>query len=279
MKITRPTSTTAITTPDYWEGAWKYKNVPDVIDPHNDAPENHYYQVMHAIFVRALGARCSPGARLIEIGCGGSRWLPYFHRTFGYAVSGIDYTVEGTRLSQLILDKVGINGRIVQSDLFEPPLDLVEQFEVVVSFGLVEHFKNTSQVVSACARYLRPGGQMITLVPTMRGLYGTAYRILRPDVYRKHIPQSQTMLAKAHSDAGLSITHSCYVLGLPGVVDAASMSGVPGRMALAVSRLYWRLERSGFGVPPNRFTSPYALCIATKPLRPASTNEHVVNIS
>ncbi len=126
MKITRPTAATAINTPDYWDEAWKYKNVSVAIDPDNDAPENHHYQVMHAIFVRALGARCSPGARLIEIGCGGSRWLPYFHRTFGYAVSGIDYSVEGTRLSQLILDKAGTSGRIVQSDLFEPPLDLVE---------------------------------------------------------------------------------------------------------------------------------------------------------
>ncbi len=120
---------------------------------------------------------------------------------------------------------------------------------------------------------------MITLVPTMRGTYGAAYRILHPDVYREHIPQNQAMLAKAHSDAGLSITYSCYVLGLPGVVDATSMSGVPGRTALAVSRLYWRLERSGFGVPPNLFTSPYALCVATKPLLPTSPSERVVNIS
>ena len=266
MKHIRPISPNAITTRDYWEDAWKYKNVPDAIDPCNDAPENHYYQVMHALFVRALGARCPRGARLIEIGCGGSRWLPYFHRAFGYAVSGIDYTVAGIRLSQLILDKAGVNGRLAQSDLFEPPPDWIEQYDVVVSFGLVEHFENTAQVVSACAHYLRPGGQMITLVPTMRGLYGAAYRILRPTIYSKHIPQTQATLVQAHSNAGLNITYSGYVLGLPGIVDASATPSLPGSMAFAASRLYWRLERSGFGIPPNRFTSPYALCIATKPL-------------
>ena len=279
MKHTDHTCPNAITTLDYWEDTWKCGDVPDAIDPRNDAPENHYYQVLHALFVRALGAHCPPGARLIEIGCGGSRWLPYFHRAFGYAVSGIDYTVAGVRLSQLILDKAGVNSRIVQSDLFEPPPDWIEQFDVVVSFGLVEHFKNTSQVVSAGAHYLRPGGKMITLVPTMRGLYGAAYRILRPAIYRKHVPQSRTTLARAHSDAGLSVTHSGYVLGLPGIVSAPATPGLLGRMAFAISRLYWRLERSGLGIPPNRLTSPYALCIATKPLRPASANEHVVNIS
>jgi len=264
MKNTPNTSPNAITTPDYWEDAWAHTDVPDAIDPSGDAPENHYYQVMHVLFARALGAHCAPSARLIEVGCGGSRWLPYFHRAFGYEVSGIDYTAAGIHLSQSILDKAGVHARIVQADLFEPPSDMIEQFDVVVSFGLVEHFENTSHVVSACARYLRPGGQMITLVPTMRGLYGLAYRLLRPAVYCKHIPHSRETLAQAHTDAGLNVTHCDYVLGLPGILSASEPPGLPGRLAFAASRFYWGLERSGLGIPPNRFTSPYALCFATK---------------
>jgi len=264
MKNTSNTPPNAITTPDYWEDAWAHTDVPDAIDPSGDAPENHYYQVMQALFTRALGAHCAPGARLIEIGCGGSRWLPYFHRAFGYDVSGIDYTVAGVRLSQAILDKAGVSGRIVQGDLFEPPPDWIGRFDVVVSFGLVEHFENTSQVVSACARYLRPGGRMITLVPTMHGLYGLAYRLLRPAVYRKHIPHSRETLAQAHTNAGLNVTHCDYVLGLPGMISSPAGPGLPGHLAFAASSLYWKLERSGWGIPPNRYTSPYALCVATK---------------
>lgn len=266
MKSTIPTLPKAITTPDYWEDAWDHAEIPDAIDPRDDAPENHYYRVLHAHFARFLGAHCAPGARLIEIGCGGSRWLPYFQHAFGYDVSGIDYTVAGIRLSQSILDKAGVNAQIVQGDLFEPPSDWIEQFDVVISFGLVEHFENTSHVVSACARYLRPGGKMVTLVPTMHGLYGLAYRLLRPTVYRKHIPHTRETLARAHLDAGLNPLYSEYVLGLPGLLTAPAHPGMLNRMAFSVSRLYWRLERFGFGVPPNRFTSPYALCIATKPL-------------
>lgn len=266
MKDTPHTPPNAITTPDYWEEAWEHIDAPDAIDPRDIAPENHYFQVLHALFTRFLGVHCAPGARLIEIGCGGSRWLPYFHRAFGYNVSGIDYTVAGIRLSRAILDKARVNAQITQGDLFDPPPDWIEQFDVVVSFGLVEHFENTSQVIAACSRYLRPGGQMITLVPTMRGLYGLAYRLLRPDVYRKHIPHSRETLVRAHADAGLNITYSSYVLGLPGLLTAPASPSFPSRLAFAISRLYWRMERSGFGVPPNRFTSPYALCIATKPL-------------
>lgn len=265
MKKTSNISPSAITTLDYWEDTWANKDVPDAIDPHQDAPENHYYRVMHSLITSALGAYCPPGARLIEIGCGGSRWLPYFHREFGYDISGIDYTVAGIRLSQAILDRAGIGGRVVQGDLFEPPPEWINRFDVVVSFGLVEHFENTAQVITACTRYLRPSGRIITLVPTMRGLYGLAYRLLRPSVYRKHIPHSRETLAQAHMDAGLNIISCNYVLGLPGIISAPISSGLFSGMAFAASRLYWKLERTGWGIPPNRYTSPHALCVAMKP--------------
>lgn len=266
MKKTCTNPPDAITTPDYWEKAWAQSDIPLAIDPSDLAPENYFYQMLHDLFTRHLGAHCQPGAKLIEIGCGGSRWLPYFHKSFGYEVSGIDYTVTGLELAQSILEKANVDGRLVHGDLFEIPPGWREQFDVVVSFGLVEHFENTSQVILACSRYLRPGGQMITLVPTMRGLYGLAYRMLRPAVYRKHIPHSVETLIKAHADAGLKLRYSGYILGLPGLLNATANAGLLSRMTVALSRLYWRLERSGFGVPPNRFTSPYALCILNKPL-------------
>jgi 2-polyprenyl-3-methyl-5-hydroxy-6-metoxy-1,4-benzoquinol methylase len=266
VKNTSNTSTNAITTPDYWEDNWAYTGIPDAINPNNEALDNHFYQVMHKWFVKVLGERCDAGARLIEIGCGGSCWLPYFHKEFGYEVSGIDYTMAGTRLSKLILDKAAVTGQVVQGDLFDPPPDWIEQFDVVVSFGLVEHFENTSHVVAACSRYLRPGGIMVTFVPTMLGLYGLAYRLLRPEVYNKHIPQSRKALVKAHQDAGLNVIHCEYVLGLPGIIKPPLSIGMFNRMAFALSCFYWKLERIGLGIPLNRFTSPFALCVVLKPM-------------
>lgn len=240
--------------------------MPDPVDPSIDSPEHWLQRALHAQFVRALGERCSPGARLIEIGCGGSRWLPYFHRTFGYEITGIDYSSSGIRLSRLILDKARIPATIVQGDLFEPPADMIERFDVVTSFGVVEHFDHTSQAIAACARYLRPGGTMITEVPTLRGPYGLAYRLLQPDVYRAHLPQSREALAKAHADAGLQVRSCDYILGLPvQLTRPPAHASVLRRLAFSLSGAYWHLERRGLGIPPNGVTSPYALCTATKP--------------
>ena len=36
-----------------------------------------------------------PSKRFLEVGCATGRWLIYFHRTFGYTVTGCDYSETG----------------------------------------------------------------------------------------------------------------------------------------------------------------------------------------
>lgn len=208
-----------ITTSGYWDSVWSQGLAADSINPFLNNPENHFYRKLHAIFLEALGAPSQTrGQSLIELGCGGSRWLPYFAAHFGYVVCGLDYSETGVELARANLELSGIGGDIRRGDLFEPPTAWLEQFDVVVSFGLVEHFRNTSEVVVACARYLRPGGLMFTLVPTMRGLDGLAYRVFNPSVYQKHVPQTRDTLTHAHHRAGLVVTNDGYILGLPVVL-------------------------------------------------------------
>lgn len=264
-----PAPPSELTTRDYWDGNWGSTTIPTPVDPDGETPESHYFAVMHGLFERARREGRTDGHRLLEVGCGGSRWLPYFRRAFGFDVHGIDFSLPGIDLANAILAKAGERAEIVHGDLFDPPAAWVEHFDMVVSFGLVEHFDDTSRAVSACSRYLRPGGAMVTLVPTMRGLYGAAYRVLNPAVYHKHVPQSAESLARAHATAGLTVRHACYVLGLPGLLTPPTTAGLARRIAFGISRAYWRLERSGLGIPPNRFTSPYAVIIATKPPSPA----------
>jgi SAM-dependent methyltransferase len=146
------------------------------------------------------------------------------------------------------------------------PSDMIEQLDVVTSFGVVEHFERTDHAVEACARYLLPGGMMLTAVPTMRGPYGLMYRLLQPEVYRSHVPQSREALAKAHLAAGVRVVDCIYVLGIPTVLTRpAPEASALWRLAFALSSSYFWLERCGWGVPSNGMTSPYVLCVAAKP--------------
>jgi hypothetical protein len=103
----------------------------------------------------------------------------------------------------------------------------------------------------------------------MRGLFGLAYRVANRAVYDTHIPLDIEALARAHRQAGLEVTSCRYLLGLPGVLgdfDQEQATFTLRNMIKWVSRCYWRLEEHGLGIPPNRLTSPYALCIAMKPV-------------
>ncbi|CAG4884166.1 protein of unknown function [Georgfuchsia toluolica] len=266
MKDTLDQASGRITTQQYWEAGWRDAALPGPLDPVHGS---YFSRLLHRCFKEALARQGTGNRRFIEIGCGTSHWLPYFCNEFGFTVSGIDYSPTGCANSREILRRAGCAGDIREGDMFAPPPQWLSHFDVVGSFGLVEHFKHTAAAVAACATYLRPGGCMITLVPTMRGLPGLAYRLARRAVYDTHVPLGIETLAQAHRQAGLEVASCRYLLGLPGVLGEFDTDEKPlsvRGMIKRISRGYWWLEERGLGVPPNRYTSPYALCIATKPV-------------
>jgi SAM-dependent methyltransferase len=209
------------------------------------------------------------GAQLIEIGAGASEWLPYLHSRFGFAVTGLDYSEVGCERARDNLARASTPGAIHQADMFKPPVELVERFDAVVSFGLIEHFSDTTSAVAACAAYAKSGGIVVTLIPNMKGLHGMLYRIYDKKVFDTHVPLSLKDLMRAHSEAGLEVVFGEYLLGLPGVMDQHRVEPVLSRRILRklvfhISRLYWGLEEHSFGVRENAFTSPYLICAARK---------------
>jgi 2-polyprenyl-3-methyl-5-hydroxy-6-metoxy-1,4-benzoquinol methylase len=50
-----------------------------------------------------------------------------------------------------MLRKAGVVGQVYCCDFFAPPGDLIGTFDVVISFGVAEHFQDTAE----CLRALR----------------------------------------------------------------------------------------------------------------------------
>ena len=73
----------------YWEAGWDGAEIGDSIDPDNFRFKDHVYRCFHRFFLRSFEPFETKGAELIEVGCGGSRWLPYFARRFGFHVTGL----------------------------------------------------------------------------------------------------------------------------------------------------------------------------------------------
>ena len=189
----------------YWESQWKQKGQRKAchLDVNKRNLRNFGRKGFHKLFFKFLND--SKAGRLIEIGCADSLWLPYFASSFDMEVTGIDYSPTGCDRAREVLKSVNIPGAIVEADLFRPPSNMLDAFDVLVSFGVVEHFSDPSVCICACGKFLHGGGTMITVIPNMTGLVGKIQKFLSPAVFNLHVPLAKEDLKEAHESAGLRV--------------------------------------------------------------------------
>lgn len=253
----------------YWDDVWQGQAIPDAFDPGVKTRHNHIHRGLHETFIE-LFAQHSHGTELLEIGAARSIWLPYFARTFGFHVSGIDYSQLGCMQAEAILRHAGVSGRIALTDFSAPPDDMLGASDVAVSFGVVEHYEDTAACVEMLARFLKPGGLMITIIPNMAGGPGWIEKRVCRSIYDVHVPLDPTALRHAHEQAGLSVVFSNYLLGagFDSLIFSCwtdhSMYRVISRIPMALSLPFWSLEKLKVGFKPNRITSPYVICLARR---------------
>ncbi len=161
------------------------------------------------IYRRFLPRR--PGAQILEMGCGGSKWLPYFYKKFQYRVAGIDYTETGCRLALRNLERVGGTGDIFCRDFNQLGDEFRGAHDLVVSYGVVEHFAKPDTVLSTFADCLRDEGIVITYVPNFAGVMGRLLKRMNRPLYDTHHIFDLAALREFHRTAGMEVLHSCYL--------------------------------------------------------------------
>jgi 2-polyprenyl-3-methyl-5-hydroxy-6-metoxy-1,4-benzoquinol methylase len=259
----------ALTDTGYWDRTWAHRTIPEPLNPHATGLNGTVARYWHSFFGRAfrLAGICS-GDRLLEAGCGGSVFLPYFASEYQLAAEGLDNSPEGCELSNAISRKSGIQTPIHSGDVLQPPQPLRGRYKLVFSLGLAEHFYPTTSIIKALVLFLEPGGLLITAVPNMHGLVGALQRVVDPAVYRVHVPLSPAELAHAHRSCGLSVLSATH--GMTANFSVVNFSGPGSRVAPAVglrlaswtSKIVWSLERIGLAEIPNAWTSPYVVVVA-----------------
>ncbi len=95
-------------------------------------------------------------ARILEVGCGSAK-LSTLLAERGGRIFGLDRSAQALRVARNNLVSVHVSGALVQGDVLQLPF-AAEQFDVVLSTGLLEHFRNPVPIVAEMTRMLRPGG-------------------------------------------------------------------------------------------------------------------------
>ena len=95
------------------------------------------------------------GAQVLDVGCGGGILTEAMARR-GAKVTGIDLSEKALRVAQLHLLESKLDIRYEACSVDE----VDGQFDLVTCMELLEHVPDPAAMVAACARRVRPGGQV-----------------------------------------------------------------------------------------------------------------------
>jgi 2-polyprenyl-3-methyl-5-hydroxy-6-metoxy-1,4-benzoquinol methylase len=254
----------------YWDEAWETRDLPREADPREKGLANYVNHRFHEYFCEVFSSLNTHGKTLLEIGCARSMWLPYFAKEFGFEVYGIDYSEIGCNQAMQILANERIKGEIVCADFFSASGSMVKAFDVVVSFGVLEHFRDTTACIAAFSKFLKPGGLLITNIPNLCGLNGLIQKMINRAILDIHVPLKKDAFMQAHEINGLRVISCDYFLFINlGVLNVENLRGSlvykAARLRSWINEVVWVFERVVPGLKPNRWSSPYINCVAVKP--------------
>jgi len=177
-----------------------------------------------------------------ELGCAPGAWLAFCARRLGLAVSGCDASATGIRVARALLKSAGVSDAgVLEADVFALPSTVCGRYDLVYSFGLIEHFTDLPGILRAHAAACRPGGVVLVTAPNLRGASGAIYRRASTTLLRTHRIVTPAELRSAAPCAGLVPIALGYGGPLSAFVLLDRMEGATRRAAgwLGCAALGW----------------------------------------
>jgi 2-polyprenyl-3-methyl-5-hydroxy-6-metoxy-1,4-benzoquinol methylase len=122
--------------------------------------------------------------RAIEIGCYPGRYLSVLG-DLGYELNGVDLTPKTKQLHAHLAEAGYKVGSITQTDFitFAP----TEKYEVVTSFGFIEHFEKYQEVILKQVDLVAEGGYLVISTPNFKGFFQQIFhRLFDTPNFRRH---------------------------------------------------------------------------------------------
>lgn len=159
-----------LTTKEDWEDYWGH-HVPARIE---------------STYLDEFINESSRGASLIEVGGFPGNFAGYYKKRLGCDVSILDY-VDDHKLVHKVEKSYGLHAesiKIIETDFFD--YDSLDQYDIVMSIGFIEHFDDTELVIQKHAKLVKSGGKLLITLPNFRGINGMVQKYLDPQNYAKH---------------------------------------------------------------------------------------------
>ncbi len=190
-----------LTSSNYWEGVWATKP----LDHGNLVQLHRVSQWKYDRMLRRLLGAVSPNASILELGCAPGEKLQRMNRLRpDVRLSGIDYAEEGCRTTAALLKGIGLPTNVYHGDVRS--VELPVKFDMVMSFGLIEHFDDPADILRCHARFCRPGAIVAVTLPNYASpvvrFFGERFCPDSLAIHNLNI-MNKPALTKAMQDAGL----------------------------------------------------------------------------
>jgi 2-polyprenyl-3-methyl-5-hydroxy-6-metoxy-1,4-benzoquinol methylase len=161
---------------EHWDAAWK----PSI---RLRLPSRLNIDVRN--LTSLLATRVPTGARYLEVGCAPGKLLSWVAARRGTRTWGLDYSETGIRQCRQLFDALGLDVQLEHGDFFDSALPK-RAFDVVTSFGFIEHFDDPTEAVAKHLELLAPGGLALITVPNYGGGYGSLQKRFDPENLALH---------------------------------------------------------------------------------------------
>lgn len=151
-----------LTSSNYWEEEWAAGGQTQLRTQLRKISMWKYDRIVR----RCLDSVSNPCADVLELGCAPGIMLQRIHRLRPQLrLAGIDYAEEGCRRTAAVLKGMGLPTNVHHGDI--RTVQLPTQFDLVVSFGLIEHFDDPAEILRWHARFCRPCGTVPVTLPNL----------------------------------------------------------------------------------------------------------------
>ncbi len=197
----------------------------------------------------------------IEIGCFPGRYITVLGE-LGYTLNGVDLTPRVAEMKGWLASKGFNTGTFDHADFLK--MEVAQQYDLVCSFGFIEHFTNWRELIQKQSAMVKSGGTLVIETPNFRGwMQQFLHKSLDAENFERHyIDAMQPDEWKSILEGlGFEVKVSEYFGKFEFWTDSKNSGMAKRILAKALRTVYPLLRSAGQG---SKALSPYAGIIAVK---------------